>query len=228
MPACRRGVAQSGSASGLGPEGPGFKSRRPDYMSQVVSAFGENAAPSLSTEHFGAVTTLEKWSIIQTCTTIALAIITAVYVYLTRKIARAATEQIVLHRRDQQRELWAVSKRLVSSIGQLPFAQRPTLDDEFRHCILWTPELEDRFLVLSSLLGSEYGDKGALGAYIMTGLRERILIVREALEKDGTFNYDKDRFWETWMDHRKVAHEAVQDVMEAVGKVPGVWRDHEG
>src|SRR5689334_3964316 len=25
-----RGVAQSGSASGLGPEGPGFKSRRPD------------------------------------------------------------------------------------------------------------------------------------------------------------------------------------------------------
>ncbi len=26
----RRGVAQPGSASGLGPEGPGFKSRRPD------------------------------------------------------------------------------------------------------------------------------------------------------------------------------------------------------
>ena len=26
-----RGVAQSGSASGLGPEGPGFKSRRPDF-----------------------------------------------------------------------------------------------------------------------------------------------------------------------------------------------------
>jgi hypothetical protein len=29
---CQRGVAQSGSAPGLGPGGPGFKSRRPDWV----------------------------------------------------------------------------------------------------------------------------------------------------------------------------------------------------
>src|SRR5207302_2571819 len=32
-----RGVAQSGSASGLGPEGPGFKSRRPDFPTRYAS-----------------------------------------------------------------------------------------------------------------------------------------------------------------------------------------------
>ena len=34
---CRRDVAQLGSASGLGPEGRGFESRRPDHLYLGVS-----------------------------------------------------------------------------------------------------------------------------------------------------------------------------------------------
>jgi hypothetical protein len=48
----RLSVRAARERGALGPEGPGFKSRRPDYMSQVVSAFGGIVALGLSTQQF--------------------------------------------------------------------------------------------------------------------------------------------------------------------------------